>query len=150
LQKSIFVEAVFINLFNIYQKIYLPSQVSGRISGTRPLQDIRPDIRYPAKTASGASLFITQLLSSNQFCKSGSGSLSTGSCRNDNIKPSHPRTLINCRNSLKIELGVYRDTEKTTSESMKHHVSRNVLNISDTCIRCIFRIQKISDKSNWF
>jgi hypothetical protein len=45
-------KAVFINLFDILPKIKLPSQVSGRISGIRPL----PDIRYPAKTVSGASL----------------------------------------------------------------------------------------------
>jgi hypothetical protein len=31
-----------------YKKCSCPSQVSGRISGIRPLPDIRPDIRYPA------------------------------------------------------------------------------------------------------
>jgi hypothetical protein len=52
------------NILDILPKILLPSQVSGRISGIRPLPDIRPDIQYPAfglaeypaKTVSGASL----------------------------------------------------------------------------------------------
>jgi hypothetical protein len=46
LQKSIIDKAVFINLFYILPKILLSGQVSGRISGIRPL----PDIRYPAFT----------------------------------------------------------------------------------------------------
>jgi hypothetical protein len=55
-----------------YQKYSCSSQVSGRISGIRPLPDIQPDIQYaafglagypaggyPAKTVFGASLVFT-------------------------------------------------------------------------------------------
>jgi hypothetical protein len=59
LQKSIIVKDFFINLFDTgilpVPKIKLASRETGRISGIRPL----PDIRYPAKTVSGASLQIT-------------------------------------------------------------------------------------------
>jgi hypothetical protein len=41
-KKEIFVKSGFI--------VYYKSLKSGRISGIRPLPDIRPDIRYPAST----------------------------------------------------------------------------------------------------
>jgi hypothetical protein len=42
----VIVKAAFKNLFDILPKIYLPSQISGRISGIRPLPDIRQK-QYP-------------------------------------------------------------------------------------------------------